>query len=174
MAAGSASLCALVSDRAQPLDQAIEFVERSKVYDEFTQFLHPAMAFDTFFYTHFDGDGYGEVLLAMGDGSGHAVAYVEYGRAAPIALSPAEARANTVDLGAGGARGGDPLAGDLDDIAFDHAQCAHRRLGQPGNAVAALLLTGGSDLQVMPSGLHGTLAKVQRPKRHSTGAPSRP
>jgi hypothetical protein len=51
MAAGSASLCAPASDRAQPLDQAIEFVERAKVYDEFAHFLHPAMALDTRFLT---------------------------------------------------------------------------------------------------------------------------
>ena len=33
---------------------------------------------------------------------------------------------------------------------------------------------GAGVSQVMPSGLHWTLAKVQRPKRHSTAAPSRP
>ncbi len=71
-----------------------------------------------------DGDGFGEVLFTLREASGRSHAFIEYGRAAPVGLSPSESRAYTVDLGDTGAwstLGVGDLDGDRRDdfVAFD-------------------------------------------------------
>ncbi|MFO0648457.1 MAG: VCBS repeat-containing protein [Polyangiales bacterium] len=71
-----------------------------------------------------DGDGFGEVLFTLRDSSGRSRVFVEYGRAAPSAVSPAETRPYAVDLGGAGAwsaLGVGDLDGDRRDdfVAFD-------------------------------------------------------